>query len=38
MKSKKYKDEFKDVFFYNELYLKKIWDNDSDKIWEEYIK
>lgn len=38
MKSKRYKDEFKDVFYYNDMSLKRIWDNDSDKIWREYLK
>jgi AbrB family looped-hinge helix DNA binding protein len=35
---KRMKDEFKDILKHNENFLKKIWNNNSDKIWEKYLK
>jgi AbrB family looped-hinge helix DNA binding protein len=36
--SKRIKDDFKDIQKASEQNLKKIWDNKSDDIWEEYLK
>ncbi len=36
--SKKIEDDFRDIQKASEQTLKKIWDNKSDDIWEEYLK
>jgi AbrB family looped-hinge helix DNA binding protein len=32
------KDEFKDVEYFSELLLKKLWLNKTDDIWDQYMK
>jgi len=32
------KDDFKDLLKLNEKSLKKIWDNQEDEIWNDYLK
>jgi len=34
----KSKDDFKDLLKLSELSLKKVWDNEEDEIWNEYLK
>jgi AbrB family looped-hinge helix DNA binding protein len=35
---KKIKDDFKDVLSLSEKSLRKVWDNEEDDIWSEYLK
>ena len=32
------KDDFKDLLRLSEHSLNKVWDNESDEIWNEYLK
>jgi len=32
------KDDFKDMIYYAEQSLKKMWDNPEDEIWNQYLK
>jgi|GEM_PF-6349728 len=34
---KQLKDDFKDILKFSEISLKKVWDNKSDDIWNEYL-
>ena len=34
----KLKDDFKDILKFSERSLKKVWDNKSDDIWNQYLK
>jgi len=34
----KMKDDFKDLLKFSEQSLKKVWNNKSDDIWNEYLK
>ncbi len=36
--SEKIKDDFKDIFRFNEISLKEVWDNEEDDIWQSYLK
>lgn len=36
--SEKMKDEFKDVLYFSEQSLKKVWDNPEDEIWSQYLE
>ncbi len=32
------KDDFRDLLLLSEHSLKEVWDNESDEIWNEYLK
>ncbi|MBU0957530.1 MAG: AbrB/MazE/SpoVT family DNA-binding domain-containing protein [Nanoarchaeota archaeon] len=34
----KIKDNFKDILTFSEESLKKVWDNEEDEVWNEYLK
>ncbi|MEK6856621.1 MAG: AbrB/MazE/SpoVT family DNA-binding domain-containing protein [Nanoarchaeota archaeon] len=36
--SEKIKDDFSDILKLSEISLKEVWDNESDEIWNQYIK
>ncbi len=36
--SKEVKDDFRDLLKLSELSLKEMWDNESDEIWNDYLK
>jgi AbrB family looped-hinge helix DNA binding protein len=35
--SEQIKDDFKDIIKFNEMSLKKVWDNKEDEIWNTYL-
>jgi AbrB family looped-hinge helix DNA binding protein len=34
----KMKDDFKDILKFSEKSLREVWDNESDDIWNQYLK
>ena len=36
--SQSMKDDFEDIFKYNEDSLKEVWDNKEDDIWSSYLR
>lgn len=38
MVAKKMEDEFKDLQEFSEESLKRLWSNEDDKIWDQYLK
>lgn len=32
------KDDFKDILRFSELFLKEVWDNEVDEVWNQYLK
>lgn len=38
MAARKFKDEFRDIQSISERSLRKLWQNKSDEVWNQYLK